>query len=212
MAYSDSMDKIVGTYFAAVTKEPFTYKNKFYKPKKLYVSPQFFNEYTCKMGCAGCCSSAFSLDYLPEDPRPKDLINKTFQINDIKVPIFTTYNKPDPNQRFCKFVDLKSGACTIHGEHPFSCDFETLRFVHYEDRSWLGVRTYGRGWAMMRVDGERGAICEFPKVSNEEARLEGIRKLKRLQQWTDSAKLETWIPQIIEWAKEIQYQPLILEK
>jgi len=214
MSKCDSMDKIVEVYFASVTKVDLTYKGKLYHAKPLHVSPQFFDEYTCNPKCAGCCSQLFSLDYLDTDPRPinREYEIKTVDINGIKVPIYSRINKTKKSDTHCMEVDLISGLCGIHGEQPFSCDFETLRFVQYQGYNWLGVRPYGRGWNMLRIDNLRGALCEFPKEKTEASRLEGIRKMVRLKQWTDRFSLETWIPEIIEWASESRYTPLTLGK
>lgn len=202
MAQDNSIDKIVESYFWAVTKHDFFYKRGKWIAKPLHVSPHFFHEYTCKLGCAGCCSSRFSLDYLPTDPQPEGLKIKLVNINGIEKSINTIMNKNNKSSKHCDNVNPNTGACIIHGKHPFSCDFETLRFVHYPDHSWLGVRPYGRGWNMLRIDNDRGAVCDFPKISTDQARLEGIRKLTRLKQWTDYFNLETHIPDIIEWAEK----------
>ncbi len=55
---------------------------------------------------------------------------------------------------------------------------------------------------MLRVDGEFGAKCDFPKISTKAALEDSVRKLERLKQWTDHFGLHrTYIPSIIEWAK-----------
>ena len=201
MAMVDSMDKVVGTYFTAVTRQPFTYKNRVYAPKPLYVAPSFFHEYRCVLNCGGCCPR-FSLDYLPTDPRPESLTaRRSVIVNGKEIQIFSHVQKPEASATHCDHY--QEGVCKIHGLQPFSCDFETLRFVHFKDKTWLGVRPFGRGWNMLRGDGKRGALCEFPRVPTEFAKLEGIRKLKRLKEWTDAFELPTYLPEVIAWASSI---------
>ena len=202
MSLSDSYDKVVMTYFAGVTALPFEYKGKVYAPKPLRVSPAFFHEYTCKLGCAGCCPR-FSLDYLPEEERPDyPHQERTVRINGRDVVLYSKLQSPRPERRFCDNVNLETGACMVHGKQPFSCDFETLRFTHFADHSWLGTRPYGRGWNMMRVDGQRGAMCEFPKTATLEALAEAERKLMRLQRWAHAAGLLTYIPAVLRWCHD----------
>jgi len=70
MAERDTLNKVIGTYFAMVTAETFTFRGKTYHPKALRVSPGVFRGFTCPAGCAGCCPR-FSLDYLPTERRPQ---------------------------------------------------------------------------------------------------------------------------------------------
>lgn len=212
MSVSDSFDKVVMTYFAGVTAQPFTYKGREYLPKPLHVSAAFFHDYSCKLACAGCCPR-FSLDYLPHEARPDYPHQQRMVVFDGRViPLISKLQKPQADRRFCDNVNLETGACMVHGKQPFSCDFETLRFTHYADHAWLGTRPYGRGWNMMRVDGKRGALCEFPKEVTEHSREEGIRKLKRLKEWTDHAGLHTYLPSIIRWAATRPTQGTVFER
>lgn len=206
----DSFDKVVESYFTAVAAQPFEYKGRMHYPRVLNVSPAFFHDYTCKLGCAGCCASRFTLDYLPKEERPVEADGeyRTIEINGRKAALWTIRQEPKgaDGRRHCDMVNMETGACTIHEANPFTCDFETLRFVHYSDHCWLGTRPYGRGWAMMRVDGMRGAQCEFPKVPTEQARSEAIRKLTRLQQWAEHCGIKTYILKIIAWAERVNMQ------
>ena len=103
----------------------------------------------------------------------------------------------------CSKLDLPTGNCNIHGKHPFSCDFEILRVVAQENIRYLNNRFFGRGWSYTKVvDGTKGAACELYPAT-EEGREETIRKLKRLQEWTDYFELETHLPKVIDWLQEI---------
>lgn len=212
MSQSDSFDKIVQTYFAGVAAVSFSYKGKVYDPKPLTVSEAFFHEYKCVLGCAGCCPR-FSLDYLPSEQRPDyPHQERTVEFDGRQITLLSKLQRPEEGKRFCDNVNLETGACGVHGKQPFSCDFETLRFTHFKDHTWLGTRPYGRGWNMMTVDGTRGAKCEFPKVITDEARAEGLRKLKRLQEWAEYAGLRTYLPAVISWAEQEPTKPATFHK
>ena len=64
---TDSVQKIISTYFTSITKEPFEWRGKIYTPKKLRVSPGiFYKRMICHPNCGGCCR-AFTLDWLPSE-------------------------------------------------------------------------------------------------------------------------------------------------
>lgn len=207
MSMADSFDKIVTAYFAGVTAKPFAYKGITYFPKPLRVSSHFFHDYTCVSGCAGCCPR-FSLDYLPSEQRPGlPHMRRLVHINGRTILLYSKIQKPQPDKHFCDNVNMENGQCGIHGRQPFSCDFETLRFVHSSDHTWLGTRPFGRGWNMLRVDGQRGAKCLFPKTETPGARDEAIRKLLRLEEWATYAGLQTYIPAVVKWARTLSSSP-----
>ena len=214
MAYVDSFDKVVHVYFAAFTTEPFTYKGQQFNPKTLNVSPSFFHSFNCFSKCGGCCSQ-FSLDFIPGEPMPtgdqfEDFYDREIEFNGKKTFLITKdvhkLGKTVPNnpkQTRCDFLALDTGYCGIHMKHPLSCDFAGLMVWNRPDSAWCGVRPFGRRWAMMRLDGDRGGLCTIDKIPEEKNRLENIRRLERLKAWTDYFGLKTHIPSVIEWAKEL---------
>lgn len=215
MAERDTLDKVIGTYFAMVAAEPFTFRRKTYEPKTLRVSPLIFRGYTCPAGCAGCCPR-FSLDYLPTERRPQfDLghITREVEFNGRTVKIVSDMQQ-DHDAPKCRHVNYADGRCGIHGLQPFSCDFEVLRFLEMADPDRpnnLTSKLFGRGWAMMRVDGERGALCEMTPADEESLR-DNLRKLKRLREWCDYFGLKHRMDPIIEWiASGPHDKPLIVE-
>lgn len=226
MAKVDSIDKIVTAYFQVVASESFTYKKKTYTPKDIYVSPGIFRGYTCPPGCGGCCHR-FSLDYLPSEVPPAwghhskeahqihQLIDRmaprSVKFNDREVLIFSD-TQADRNDHHCINLDHDTGRCLIHGSHPFTCDFELLRFSITTDplrANMINQRLYGRGWQFLRVDGKRGALCEMIPVKHEGDEsipawtenwvTDAVRKMTRLQQWASHFGLATRIDEIIEW-------------
>jgi hypothetical protein len=81
-----------------------------------------------------------------------------------------------------------------------SCDFELIRFICSKDKTLLTQKLFGRGWNMLRVDGERGALCSMTPPSPETIE-EVLRKLHRLKRWADYLRLDTWLPEVIAWAR-----------
>lgn len=202
MNNNDTVDKIVQTYFACVTNEPFEYKGKIYEPKKLNVSPLIFRGFTCPASCGGCCFRV-TLDWLPEEaakwapkatPREITLNNKQYTIH--------SDLQDDHDGYKCKNLRLEDGRCNIHGKHPFTCDFELMKFMVSGDPDKHNLfiqKLFGRGWNLKRVDGERGALCEMTPVDLNNIN-EVIRKLNRLHDWCNHFELNTKVPTIIEWA------------
>lgn len=215
MAERDTLDKVIGTYFAMVCAEPFTFRGKTYTPKALRVSPLLFRGFKCPAGCAGCCPK-FSLDYLPTERRPGfDLghVVREVEFNGYSVKIISDMQN-DHNNHHCRNVNMDDGRCGIHGLQPFSCDFKVIRFIEMSDPDKphnLTAKLFGRGWAMLRVDGERGALCEMTDADEESTR-DALRKLKRLREWCEHFGLKHRLVPIIEWVASGPHdKPLLIE-
>lgn len=218
---NDSVEKIIDRYFSAVTTEDFTYNNKEYKVYPLKVSPGIFtHQMTCVANCGACCFR-FSLDWLPEEfkdlseiqkehitPRPVEFNQKMFSV-------FSDMQH-DNTDHYCRNLRKSNGRCGIHGSHPFSCDFELLRFKSSIDKNgkkenWLGHTPFGRGWNLTKIDGEKGAICEwYDARCTDEWKSEIIRKLLRLKDWTDYFQIQTVIPNIVKWVRTGPHQSTLV--
>lgn len=96
MAYVSSIDKIVTSYFVAVTKEDFVFKEKLHKAKSLKVSPLLLRGFICPENCAGCCP-VFSLDYLPTEQTPYQLNVREIEFNGKSIAIFLTCKRIEKN-------------------------------------------------------------------------------------------------------------------
>lgn len=196
----DSVDKIVTRYFGCLTKEPIEYKKVIYKPKAVTVSPLLLRGFTCPSNCGGCCSSKYTLDYLPnENPKPKGIKPRLIEVNGKKYKIFTEPNEEPKDKIGCKYLNEDNGRCNTYESRAFSCDFELIRTLEFSQDHrphMITQKLYGRGWNMMRIDGERGAKCEMTPV-NKETTEEVLRKLKRLLEWTNYFEVKTWVPEII---------------
>lgn len=180
---TDSVDKIITTYFACFTDREFTYRGVTYLPRTLVASPHLARGYTCPPICGGCCQR-FSLDYLPSEPRPEGLRERNVDFDTRKVPIFSDL-QTDHDSRWCRHLSTTDGRCSIHGVHPFSCDFELIRLRVFTDPrqvNRIAVQLYGRGHAFQRIDGGKGARCETVPMTPA-SQQESARKVRRLAAW-----------------------------
>jgi hypothetical protein len=181
----DSLDKIATSYFALLTTEPFEWRGKLYEPRDVTVSPLILRGYTCPAGCGGCCNR-FSLDYIAPDTVPEGhpLTKGVVEFDGREIEVWSDMQK-DHNDHHCRNLNKDNGRCEIHGFQPFSCDFELLRSIQYKDKSrpnMLIQKLYGRGHDMLRVDGERGALCKMTPVTDETI-ADVDRRLARLGTW-----------------------------
>lgn len=217
----DSVEKIVTRYLASVTLEKIEYKNKTYLPKALRVSEEiFFQRMTCVEKCGACCHR-FSLDYLPAEveratnQNAKNLLEKRMiLLNGQEFEMYTD-TQENNSDHSCRHLNKETGRCGIHLSHPFSCDFELLRFHHFEETqtpNQLSHRPFGRGWNMKRIDGEKGVLCEWYTKPCDQGQINDMaRKLTRLKEWADYFKLTTTLPAIIGWVKRGPHtKPLIV--
>lgn len=183
MPSRDSVDKVIDSYIAVVSNEEFTYKNKVYEPKDLIVSPGLIRGFTCPAQCGACCPR-FSLDYLPEDETPYELTERTVAFNGREIKIKSDMQK-DHTDHHCRNLNKDNGRCGIHGVHPFTCDFELIRFAVFKEKpNRMTTRLYGRGWQMLRIDDDRGALCEITPPTEETVN-DTVRKLKLLKKWCE---------------------------
>lgn len=207
--HTDTFGKIVG-YFAMVTKDPFVYNGKIHCPKPLRVSPDIARGYTCPEKCGGCCPR-FSLDYLMSEDRPGGCTARQATLNSVTVTIMSDRQTHNTDHH-CKYLNQESGRCLIHERNPFSCDFELIRFAKFASNArpnQVTTRLFGRGWQLLKVNGERGASCEILPVTDE-SRAHTIRKLKRLERWAREFGLNTKVKDIIKWLETNPTEAIIL--
>ena len=170
MAQRDSLNKI-DDYIKASNNE------------ELILSPMFFRDYSCPSHCGGCCPK-FSLDYFEGERWEKFKIEYPHLVHKFKLRIikganvYTNYQSDNPTLK-CEFLNLENGRCGIHKSNPFSCEFELNKFVVKDKKTYLMNKLFGRGWNMMRIDGERGALCEM-KPFNLKKYLRDIELIKEL--------------------------------
>jgi Fe-S-cluster containining protein len=222
MNSSESIVKIVTQYFAPMTNETFVFRGKTYHPKTLRVSPMMFERsMACPAYCGGCCAR-LSVEYIKpeideiwnslsasesykkadgEDPR---FSCRSIKVGEVSRPVWSDLQKENKDH-FCHYLTQEDGRCSIHGRHPFSCDFELLRFSIMSDpdrANQFNHRPFGRGWAMLTVDGTRGAKCIWENETIDYTQInEIVRKLKRLKQWMEYWELSHKVDRVIDWVE-----------
>jgi Fe-S-cluster containining protein len=204
MPFTDSIDKIVKTYFSVVTDEEFVYKGKIYIPKPFFISSLLLRGYTCPPNCGGCCPR-FSLDYLPTEIFPTGTVKRQIDFNGKKIAIISDMQR-DHNNHHCRHLNMTDGRCAIHDERPFSCDFELIRFLHIGNKypySNITQMLFTRGWNMLRTDGERGALCEMLPITIETIN-DVIHKFERLKEWCIYFGLKNKCDKVIDYAKKVK--------
>jgi hypothetical protein len=203
----NSFDKIVHSYFAAVTKQPFVYEGVTVPARRVIVSPLLFRGFQCHAKCGACCQR-YSLEYLPTEVHPSSAEKYYVTVNGVVRALYRV-EQPEKEQH-CQHLDLLTGMCKIQEEKPFHCDFELIRPMIGADRvKWI-QKLPGRHWCMKRIPGEgKGALCKITPPTEATTR-EVIRKLKRLKEWTDHFGLETWLPEMIEWAARGPYNKSLI--
>lgn len=207
MALSDSLEKIVTSYFAKLTAESFTYKDVTYEPKRLRVSPGLLRGFTCPPMCGGCCPK-FSLDYLPEEEHPYELETREVEFSGRAVTVHSDLQRENKGLK-CKNLRVEDGRCGIHGRQPFSCDFELIRTFTTESPDQpnrLSTQLFGRGWAMTTVTPKKGALCTITPVDDASID-DAVRKLRRLEQWMNHFGVASKIPLIYPWIEEQRGKP-----
>lgn len=184
MPRRDSLDKIVLSYFAAITSHPFVWRDEVVEPMALSWSSTLLRGFTCPAMCGGCCPT-FSLDYLPDhiEPHPYPLEERIVQFDGREVTVYEDSQDANRGPR-CQHLNSQDGRCGIHGRQPFSCDFELIRFSRHSNGWRVSERLFGRGPLMKRVDGGVGALCEITPADPETA-LDVARRLDRLTIWAD---------------------------
>lgn len=212
--FTDSVDKIVRSYFSAMVVDPFVYKGRTIIPKPLRVSPDICRTVECEAGCGACCPR-FSLDYLPNNVPKFASVRRTIRILDQDIVIHSNLQSNN-HSNFCQFLSMKNGRCKVYTNRPFSCDFELLRFsisTNNDRTNHLTCRQYGRAWNMLRIDGGRGTRCCIlpPSISGKE---EARRKLILLKEWLLHFNLDPRrVDETINWLdyKRFPTSPLFLK-
>lgn len=217
--------KILGHYFAVITKVPFTFAGEQIQPTVLEIDSKLVRGSICHC-CGACCRGdskgrCFSLDWLPfelehlQKRSPCEERFVTFNGNDY---MYYTDEQSDSENGWCKYL-TEDAKCEIHDYSPLSCDFELIRCYQGKTGELL-VKTYNRPQKMLQYKFKDDPNCFYKSVGkdgveqtfyypqyrpkceivppNNKTVTETIRKLKRLQQWADYFKLDTHLPQLIK--------------
>lgn len=200
----DSVDKIITTYFSLMCDEPFQYKDKLYEPGPISVGESLLRGLGCPSGCGACCK-AYTLDWLPDEKRHESAVPRIIEFNKMQYQVYSDLN--NETEYYCKHLNLNDGRCGIHSYNPLSCDFEIIRLVNRE-KPYITSTYYGRGWNMLKVNGERGASCEIID-GNEEIVDDIKRRFLRLENWFNHFNLKSKIPTLIKWIDSDNHTRLV---
>lgn len=173
--YPDSVTKIFD-YFTRILDYP------------VMLSPRFFRKLVCPAGCGACCRFRFTMDWFDgvrEDLFPSAALLEQFGTHLTERTVSYAGNSmyrsaksikvysvlPGDDMRQCVFL-ADDGRCGIHDVKPLSCRVEPIKFWlagHGDDRYIrIEKRKYGRGHMFTRIDGQKGAMCEFSEYDEEE--------------------------------------------
>lgn len=213
--FEDDINWLMGRFFSVLSNTTFTYKKEEFKPVPLVISPNIARELICPENCGACCGTitkiSRNLDFLPSEDvsncKKLQLSKRNVQVfhdgKEFQIPLLTDYQEyADDN--LCWWLNRSNGRCNMRGQaHPFVCDLVPLSTTFFKKRPDMMItRYFGRGWAMRRVDGQKGAMCKIVGPSMN-ARKDVIRKLYRLDLWmTHFGFTNTKVPTIINWLKQ----------
>ena len=172
------------------------------------LSTSFFRQYHCvDSGCGACChkivlefvEGSSRWDHFKElHPQFVDRF-KRVEISD-RIIVYVD-NQKEHKDKFCRYLDLENGRCTIHTTIPFPCQFVLSKFIDNQsrNRSILTTTYYGRGWSFLRVDRQsKGAMCKVEGFSYEKLLID-IQLLKELRYYSILLEIETKLPSIISY-------------
>ncbi len=190
----DSTDKIKGYLESA--------------QQNLVVSKMFFRDYTCPAGCGGCCPR-FSLDYFegPRWEKFKELypeqVERFIKREVNGVTVYTDFQNDNPNHH-CRNLDMSNGRCKVHKSNPFTCEFELMRFITRKTQgtTYLMNRLFGRGWALTRVDGKKGALCQMLPFNKEKFHRD-LELLDELEDYGIRMKIKSNLNKAIKYLKSL---------
>ena len=158
--YNDSIEKVNG------------YIDNLVKVDNATISDLFYRKFNCPEGCGGCCPK-FSLDYWGQRwddfkmEYPELVENFEHRIvNGVDV---WTDTQADNETRSCKYLNMENGRCGIHTVNPMSCEFEPIKVSHNtkHKKTYVIKKLFGRGWALTKIDGTKGAMCTMGEQSYE---------------------------------------------
>lgn len=203
--------KMICSYFAAVTREEIRWQRHIIQPRPLIVSEMIFRGFTCPANCGACCTQVSAtadgntLNYLPTD-QCSDTVQETVVLNEKEFLILTEDMRPTASllpilERLypCKHLTMDA-RCGIYQRRSLACDLPLLQVTQRKLHNTLSIRKFGRHHLYTQFDLKtKGAMCELLAITPESTE-DTRRRLVRLKEWTDYFQLNTWLPEILEWA------------
>jgi len=94
--------------------------------------------------------------------------------------------------------------CSIHPVRSITCDMPHVRFIYRKNSTMsIGIVQYGRNWAMGCPWKFHRPVDEKEWQSNKD---NVLRKLKHLNKNAEDLKIETWLPEVIDYMEKIPYE------
>jgi len=221
----DALTYLLLNVFPALAKESITYNGETSIARSLYISPNIFATKSCPAGCGACCSNG-TLDYIPDEHHPDNVIAKTIQVNSRDILVLSD-NQKDNTSIWCRHLGLSDARCGIYSVRPLMCDLPWLGAKEEPklNRWNFGLHQFARGFNYKQVNdykdnfqvwnNTRSGVACGPRL---EVTTESIancrRKLCRLQLWINYFKIDNYMTEIVRWAEQEPYPtyPLILGK
>jgi len=147
VTHKNSIGKIV-SYFAAITKVPFTVDDTTFSPRPLELSDSLAKAFTCPPSCGACCQK-FSLEYIDGENMPGGARERVIDFDRRRIRVWSDLQSSNRSDR-CKYLSPVNGRCDIYGQHPFTCEFELVRVYSGSIRNYnsIGVGQFGRSWQL----------------------------------------------------------------
>ena len=171
------------------------------------LSTGFFRQYSCPSSCGACCHK-ITLEFIENSERWElfkknhpEFVDRFKRVEISDRIIVYVDNQKEHKDKFCRYLDLENGRCTIHTTIPFPCQFVLSKFIDNQsrNRSILTTTYYGRGWSFLRVDRQsKGAMCKVEGFSYEKLLID-IQLLKELRYYSILLEIETKLPSIISY-------------
>lgn len=200
----DSQDKVL-VFLQGLCSRPIMYKGRALAVHPLKVSPRLFQRVVCPGDCGACCNLVYTKDWLPTQPHPKDVIMRQVSVDGHRFPILTHVDDTRP----CGYIDSQS-RCTIHTMNPLACRLPLCHMMLFRDRYVLTTRIYGRGWALTRGNGVKGALCKL-ETTNAVPHL--VKLFEELFLYADHYKVKLdRAKQVMDYiVKGPQTKPIVIE-
>lgn len=219
----DALTYLLLNVFPALAKESITYNGETSTARSLYISPYIFATKSCPAGCGACCTTG-TLDYIPSEEHPEDVVEKTIKVNNKDILILSD-NQKDNTSIWCKHLELPDARCGIYSVRPLMCDLPWLGAKQESklNRWNFGLHQFSRGFNYKQINdykdnfriwnNTRSGVACGPRLQvTEESVTNCRRKLRRLQSWIDHFQIANYMTEIVSWAEQEPYPtlPLIL--
>lgn len=202
-----------------------------YAPDEVILSQSFFFKDNCVM-CGKCCPnettvwtqegmnrikcatprdfSKWELEYSVIDEIMQRVVTEVVNINGIDVEFFVSAKDKDKDAYKVAWSDRKqcnrchwlfekdsTYRCRLHPVRSVTCGLPHCRFFYNakSNRTSIGVSQYGRNWALK-------CPVDFEQFVDEQSIESRLLWLKRLNAVADDCRLETYLPEIIDYVQQ----------